>query len=58
MLVEHGFGDTGGVGDVVHRSAVEAVAGEHLEGDVEDLFPARGRGQSGAGAGLGMVTRG
>ena len=56
MLVQHRFGDTGGVGDVVHRRAVEAGPAEHLERDVEDLFPARGRGQTGVGgAGSGHV---
>ena len=49
VLVQHGFGDPGGVGDVVHRRAVVAGAAEHLERDVEDLFPARGRGQTGVG---------
>ena len=48
VLVEHRFGDPGGFGDVVHRGAMEAVSGEHLDRDVEDLFAAGGSGKSDA----------
>ena len=48
VLVEHRFGDTGGLGDVVHRGAVEATAGEHLDGDIEDLFTAGRCGEANA----------
>ena len=42
VLVEHRFGDAGGLGDIVHRRAVEAVSGEDLDGDIEDLFATGG----------------
>ena len=42
VLVQHGLGHSGGLGDVVHRRPVEAVAGEHFDGDVENLFAASG----------------
>ena len=37
MLVEDGLGDARGLGQVVHRSAVEAPCGEELERHVEEL---------------------
>ena len=44
MLVEDGLGDARGLGQVVHRGAVEAAGGEELEGHVEQLAaPAHGR---------------
>ena len=48
VLVEHGLGDAGGVGDVVHRRAVEAVLREHLHRHVEDLLAALAGGESDA----------
>ena len=47
VLVEHRLGDAGGIGDVVHRGAVVAVAGEDLDRDVEDLLAAFAGGESG-----------
>ena len=46
VLVEHGLGDAGGLGHLVHRRGVEAVAGEHLERDVEQLLAAGGGGEA------------
>ena len=46
VLVQHGLGDAGGVGDVVHRRVVVPGAGEHVEGDVEQLLAAGGGGQA------------
>ena len=37
MLVQNGFGDTRGRGDVVHRRGVEPALRKHLTGDVEQL---------------------
>ncbi len=42
VLVEHRLGDTGGIGHVVHRRRMEAVAGEDLHRDIEDLLTAGG----------------
>ena len=46
VLIQHGFGDTDGIGDVVHRGAMETVGGEHFERNVEDLLPAGGGGET------------
>ena len=45
MLVQHGFGDPGGVGDLLHRRAVKAVGGEAVEGHLEQLAAPAGGGQ-------------
>ena len=37
MLVQHGFGDSGGVCDVVHRRSVVALGGEDIAGCVKQL---------------------
>ena len=37
VLVQHRLGDARGLGDVVHRRAVEAAGGEHVARDVEKL---------------------
>ena len=47
VLVEHGLGDAGGLGDVVHRRLVVPGSGEHLERDVEQLLAPGGGGQAG-----------
>ena len=44
VLVQHGLGHARGVGHVVHRGAVEPLAGEDLEADGQELFPAGRRG--------------
>ena len=56
MLVQNGFGDTGRVGHVVHGRAVEALPGEDLEPDSEELFPASGSREA-SRHGYPMVTR-
>ena len=38
MLVEHRFGDAGGLRDVVHRGRVEAALREHVTRDIEQLL--------------------
>ena len=55
VLVQHRLGDAGRVGHVVHRRAVEALAGEHLEADGEQLLPT-GRGRQAGRHGYRMVT--
>ncbi len=47
VLVEHRFGDTCRLGDVVHRGAVIAGATEHVDGHIEDLLAASVSGKSG-----------
>ena len=42
VLVEHGLGDAGAVGDVVHGGSVEALGDEDLEGRLEQLGAAFG----------------
>ena len=42
VLVEHRLGHAGGLSHVVHRRAVEALASEDLEGDLEQLLTAGG----------------
>ena len=37
MLVENGFGDTGGRRDVVHRGGLETLLGEHPRGELQQL---------------------
>ena len=56
MLVQDRFGDTGRVGHVVHGRAVEALPGEDLEPDSEELFPASGSREA-SRHGYPMVTR-
>ena len=56
VLVEHGFGDAGDLGHVVHRGAVVAVAGEDLDRHIEDLLAAFAGGKSGAHNGYPRVT--
>ena len=55
VLVQHGLGDAGGVGHVVHGRAVEALAGEDLQRDSQELLPAGGGGKAGR-HGYPMVT--
>ena len=57
VLVEHGLGDAGPLGDVVHRGGVVAVGDEHLLGRGEQLLAARRTGQPAAAA-TGSVDRG
>src|SRR4029450_3028782 len=45
VLVEHGFGHAGGLGDGLHGGAPIAVAGEQPPGDAEQLGPPLGRPQ-------------
>ena len=47
MLIQHGFGDARGVGDVVHRRGMESLVGEHLQGNREKLIPAGSSGKAG-----------
>ena len=47
VLVQHGLGDAGRLGDVVHRGVVVAGPGEDLEGDVEELLAAGGGREAG-----------
>jgi hypothetical protein len=47
MLIQHGFGDPGRFGDVVHRRGVIAAIGENRERDVEQLSAAAGSGKTG-----------
>src|SRR5439155_21952843 len=57
VLVQHGFGDTRGLGHLRHRRAVEALLGEHLEGHVEELAATADGGEAGLGHGYPRVTR-
>src|SRR5215218_7559624 len=45
VLVEHGLGDAGGLGDGLHGGAPVAVAGEQPPGDTQQLGAALGRPQ-------------
>ena len=56
VLVEHGLGDAGGVGDVVHRRRVETRRREHLTGDVEQLLAALIGGESHTARGYAPAT--
>ena len=53
VLVQHGLGDPGGLGHLVHRRAVQAMLGEHVDGHVEQLAaPFGGRKPDGASRGI------
>ena len=57
VLVQHGLGDPGCGCDVVHRGGVEALRGEHVERDDEQLVPTFG-GRESARHGYRRVTEG
>ncbi len=49
VLVQHGLGHPGGLGDIVHRGLVEALRREHAQGAVEELLTPFGGRETHAG---------